>query len=116
MTAPRTPRYLVELLPVAFLPGLHTVLALLRSFFVPFVLTAHLLPVVCFYSLLTSSIRPWMRRVLKGSPYACLHPATVTSPCATAETIRHICVCGPSSSAGVSNTSRGLKLRRGAPA
>src|SRR6476660_6741483 len=65
MTAPRTPRYLVELLPVAFLPGLHTVLALLRSFFVPFVLTAHLLPVVCFYSLLTSSIRPWMRRVLK---------------------------------------------------
>ena len=26
MTAPRTPRYLVELLPVAFLPGRHTVL------------------------------------------------------------------------------------------
>jgi hypothetical protein len=26
MTAPRTPRYLVELLPVAFLPGRHTML------------------------------------------------------------------------------------------
>jgi len=61
MTAPRTPRYLVELLPVAFLPGLHTVLALLRSFFVPFVLTAStascllLFPTYVFYTALDAA-------------------------------------------------------------
>lgn len=68
MTAPRTPCYLVELLPVAFLPGRHTVLlcccpSLFRSFLLHF-----LLPVLCFYSLLRLLYGVGCGRFQKGSP------------------------------------------------
>jgi len=109
--SPRTPRYLVELLPVAFLPGRHSVNLKISALTLgPLLLN-------------TSSVSRWMLQRPKRFTLARqrhLPPNVLASPanlpdCTEhyAETIRYIQSREPFSSAGVSNTLRGHLLRRG---